>query len=640
MIRFIDATVLALTKLRTHKIRTAITVIIPSLLFGILFAVLIMSEGVFNSFSNFNKEGYGSRFIIGANPIPFDDYKLMQDKTIITRAKEIYRKAVADKKAAAQKLGVPYDESSEIPPIFNYTGKIEDEYLSTGSPYAIQALKENIAQNKVPDMEILEKITAGYKTKGIYTIEAKANYLNEGSLTYMKDGKESFINTNNIQPVNDYSVSSIELIFKQFSGFSVMSKEITDTFLLPEKYQVSPTNPDSIPVIVSYSVAEKMLNLLVVKDATPKQQLDRISEIQQKAGTINFTTCYRNNISKQQIDQAVAVAAEIDENKNNKDYQKPSLIYQLPAEDSCAAASIKTDTRSSEEKAIALKTKQFNKQFGVVDEPEQQKIYFHIVGLSPNQPDFSQTVSAFSLFQSIFGTSSTYALQVPGDQYDRLPSAEKYNKILSDINAVFVYNKTYAVEFNSANDATDFINKYNCDQYETCQENNKLFSLYAYGSNSIALDSIKTTFLKAFAIATLVIVIIAAIIMSGTLGRLVADGRRETAVFRAIGFKRIDIASIYITYIFVISLIIIATSALIGFTASYVIDFLYWQDFTVQSLLIFGASDINRQFHFISIDLIKLTLVLAAIVTSGLISTILPLIRNLRRNPIKDMRDE
>lgn len=639
MIRFIDAATLALTKLRTHKIRTAITIIIPSILFGALFAILIVSEGAFQSISNFNQEGYGSRFMVGTSTIGYDDYSILQNPDVIARAKEIYKETIATKKVAAKQIGIIYEETSEEQPVINYSEKVGDEFLSMTAPSAVQAYKEYKSSQTKIDLDYLKNLAKPYSPIGYYSAVTKTP--KSGNITLMKDGKESFsIKTEDYNSATDYL--SVEAMISQSNGFTVVDHELSDTFMLPNSGQKAPS-PNAVPVIMTYHAAEGMLNLPAIKNAGGKDQLDRIEEIQSKADSITFSVCYRNSASRQLIDQTIAVNAEIEKNKDNKEYQAPSVIYQLPADDSCAAPTIKSDTRSAEQKSIEAKYKQFNEQFGIFNEPDQQKIEFYVVGLMPNGPDYSsQAITAATILQSLVGSSTNYGLVVPGNLYDNLSSVARYEEIFAKSDGISSYSQVdnYVVEFGSAAEASKFISEKNCNDMEKCQSAGTPFFLFGYGSNSIALDGIKTGFLNVFSIAVIVVVVIAAIIMSGTLGRMVADGRRETAVFRAIGFKRIDIASIYITYIIIISVFVTITAFVIGAAAAYALDYVYWQEFTVQSLLAFGTSDMTRQFHFFKLNYIIIAMIVSSILGSGLISAILPLARNIRRNPIKDMRDE
>ena len=64
MIRFIDAVVLAQTKLRTHKIRTGLTLGVAGILFGLILAVIFVAQGTFESVDRFDEEGLADRSVV------------------------------------------------------------------------------------------------------------------------------------------------------------------------------------------------------------------------------------------------------------------------------------------------------------------------------------------------------------------------------------------------------------------------------------------------------------------------------------------------------------------------------------------------------------------------------------------------
>lgn len=330
MIKLIDATTLALTKLRTHKIRTAITVLIPSILFGVLFAILITSEGAFDSIAKFNKEGYGSHFFVKAEPVFLDEYSFMQNPEIIARAKQIYKETIASKKTVAKEIGIIFEESSEENPVINYSGKADEEFLSSTAPSAIQAYAEYKESHNNLDANKLKDVSSPYHPIGIYTITPKMP--KNGSITYMKDGKENFALTNTTESKDNYypSYSTVSAIVTAFNGFTVVDNELANPFMLKNN-PVVPTDENSIPIIIAYNVAEDLLNLPKLDNkASQSDQLNRVKDIQDKASSINFSICYRNAISNQLISETIATASEIEKNKTNKNYVAPTLIYELP----------------------------------------------------------------------------------------------------------------------------------------------------------------------------------------------------------------------------------------------------------------------------------------------------------------------
>lgn len=79
------------------------------------------------------------------------------------------------------------------------------------------------------------------------------------------------------------------------------------------------------------------------------------------------------------------------------------------------------------------------------------------------------------------------------------------------------------------------------------------------------------------------------------------------------------------------------TAGLIG---AGVIDALYSADFSTAARYIIMPRDLNTTFQLFAFDPRIIVLAAASIVAAALIGSILPLARNTRRNPMKDMRDE
>ncbi|HYH75450.1 MAG TPA: ABC transporter permease, partial [Candidatus Saccharimonadales bacterium] len=210
----------------------------------------------------------------------------------------------------------------------------------------------------------------------------------------------------------------------------------------------------------------------------------------------------------------------------------------------------------------------------------------------------------------------------------------------------------YYSEFATADRARDFIKQEGCapdfsqmtgpgdNPYEDCEKQDQLFMLDAYGSNSLGLDSAKRGFSKFFSIAGLVVAAIACIIMMGTVGKMIADSRRETAVFRAIGAKKLDIAQIYILYTIFVSVLIVAFAVLLGFIGALLASAQWSQEITIQALLAYNSQDLDKAFKLYSFYGPDMLYLLGIAVTAGLLSALFPLIRNLRRNPMRDMRDD
>lgn len=150
----------------------------------------------------------------------------------------------------------------------------------------------------------------------------------------------------------------------------------------------------------------------------------------------------------------------------------------------------------------------------------------------------------------------------------------------------------------------------------------------------------KKGFGKVFGIAAAVVAALAALIMMGTVGRIIADSRRETAVFRAIGAKRLDIAEIYLTYVILLAALVFAVSLILALILSSYLNHRYSESVTIDALLAFNVSDLTQKITLLHVYAKDLLYVLALIMGGALAAALFPILNNVRRNPIRDMRDE
>ncbi len=632
MIRLSDAIVIAATKLRTHRIRTTITIILSSLLFAALIAAIIITTGVTKSVAVFNNQGLNNRYLVWAqadNPL-FGG--VLSTKEFITLAQQKGKDLIIAKQAEAKKLGIDYNAGNE--PSATLTESMSGQnsvHVNFQSYAAIEAMQEYVKQHPSPDLNELKQAAANYHPIGFYSSIMAG--LSNGNMSIMSNGSENFT------PTDDQRVS---LLFPGQTSLMVDDSHLTQPFILPG----TTTNGSNIPLIVSYSTAEGLLGLpKLPSNASTKDHYDRIQQVYRQTtnNAVTVTTCYRNSVSQQQIDQAISQADEIARNKSNKDYQKPSLIYGLPAANSCNKATIISDKRTAAEKKTQAAQDQFDATFGQVVVPVQQKLTFQVVGLSPSTSNSNTTFS--DLLSSIVGSSLTDGSDViPADLLDKMSTATSVKSTLlaDNSNPLAVANPNYYVEFSNANDARRFITDKSCTtrMEGTCASPGRLFQLTASGNNSIALQDLQQKIASVLGLATIGVVVLAVIIMTSMIGRTVADGRRETAVFRALGAKRSDIVAIYAVYTLCLIILIAIISLAVGLGAAYGLDAYYGQDATLQAKLLFDAVNTNLTFRFFSINIALLGVVVVIIVISGLFSMVIPTLRNIRRNPIQDMREE
>lgn len=650
MIRLTDAALLAYTKLRARKVRLIVTVVISSLLFGVLALGSFVFRGVVNSTESFAQEGFGKRYILSAESS--GGGRFSDDKTVLERAIALQKNEIARKKIEAKRIGIEYDATTERL-VYQDTGgpSGKEKYLDQTHPLAVKAINEYLIAHPEPGLSELQKLSAPYGAKNFYESRYIAGDTGSSKLKVLKDGKESF-EENNQQKFNPFSQGLDSFT----SSWSLLSADLLKTFTLDGT--VPEVSKDGVlPIVVPYSAVEQLLKLKPLPaSASANARLERLKEVRARAGSVEFGVCSRNASSTDLINQALTSKRELEQNKGNKNYEKPSLIYDTPTEP-CGAARIIRDIRTNDEKVMAAKWDSFRQLFGQ-EVPAQSILRFRVVGVAPDPPGFN---AAF-----LDGLISSILTSNIGVNWYTPLEARKANPVLQNLFPDQQSNgraNSFYVELPTAESAKQMLDGASCDlsalsgipgpnsegpppaaqitgQVDDCAKNGKPFYLLPYGSSSLAINELQKVFGKVFKIAALVVTVIAAIILMGTLGRIIADARRETAVFRAIGAKRLDIAQVYITYALVIALMIGLCAILSGFGLSQIAQSKWGAEFTIKALVAYNARDLTRQFHLYAWSSHDLLYIMLAAVSAGLISTILPLLRNLRRNPIRDMRDE
>jgi len=639
MIRLRDASVLAYTKLRLHRIRTGITVGIAGLLFGLLLVIVLVSQGVFNSLDSFGNTGLNNRYIVALLPTPssasFDVYAHLEDKTFIAEVEAEHAATVARKQAAAKKYNVSYDAKTEdpLPVIADPTTKKKSvsEAAVHDSPI-VAAVVAKRAQKNQKQFSVDEYIKRYSSAKPMGTANPVGP--RDGALTYMKDGKE----------LREHDKPQPDMAFEQEPdpSLSVLNGSLAKPFVTT-KFDPS---KGEIPAVIPYKQAEKLLGLKPLPAATAAQaKYDRLAKVRRDVGQVTAAFCYRNAASQNLLNIATSQAAEMKQNKNNRDYVSPAVLYKLPSLASCAAPKIVSDKRTETEKKADENRVLFEKEVGTyAGEPKQQKIVVRGVGISSDfdmasSSSIGQMVTALMSMPLVYG-----AWVVPDDLLASTPAQARPS-------AVFGAEATqpkgeagqlaqYLVEFADKNEARRLLDSQGFFGGGGMMNDGQEVFAMPFGSSSLIYDELKR-WLSTIIMWTLIAVgAIASIVLTAVIGRTIADGRRESAVFRAIGARRLDIASIYGVYAFFLSLRIVVFAFVVGAALTLLVELLYWQDATLAARLAYAASDTSAEFHFFGLNSWYVLAIAGTIIAAALLASLIPILRNARRNPIQDMRDE
>lgn len=635
MIRSTDVLVLAYTKLRARKIRTSVTVAIAGLLFGFLVLIVIVAQGVLDSATRFSSEGLNSRYIIDVartDNKAFNIYDNLTNPDVVRRVETEHAAHVAKKQAAARKYGIEYDARNEDPSpiVIDQETKekiVSDKYLDSSS---VAAVAEALEAEQYKPFDVSAYIDP-YKTAKIIG-EHRVLHQFENTLRFMKDGKEASLSSSSevdrsMSPGDDDNKS-----------LTVLDSSVAEPFISNRTYDPA---SGEIPAIIPYSDAEKLLGLKKLEPSvSTQQQLDRIQEVRRRVGEITAKFCYRNSASQALVTQAINQQKEIVDNRNNPDYVKPTLLYAVPSSANCGAVVVQSDSRTSIEKKQADNQKNYEKEIGTyIGEPEQHKVIVRGVGVSSDLGfEGEVSFSVAQIIKGIFSSSLGYQTwNIPSALLAKVPESSRPAAVFepsSDTKTPFSI-EAYLVEFTDKAEARELLSKAGF-----FGANNGSVYAAPFGSSSLVVDEMRSWFETALLWIVGVVSLVAIIILSGMIGRTIADGRKESAVFRAIGARRGDIARIYSTYTLLLSLRIVLFAAFFGIVSALALNMMLWHDATIGAQLAFGASNPKLEFHFIGFGSWYLPVIVAVIIGVGLLAMVIPLLRNSRRSPINDMRDD
>lgn len=637
MIRPLDTITLAITKLRTRRVRLAFTILISGLLFGLLLAIILISSGILRSLDSFGEEGVGEKYIVATSSNASQDYEFFNiesNNTIVARAEQLHGERIAAKKLEATRLGIEFNPADDpVPTVFDKDmGKKIINYDFAESPSVVQAIQEYRAASETPFS--IDSYTQKYGVKHQLT---ELNVQPElGTLVPMTNGKEDAI-VNTQASHSSQQFQSAEAYNSSFNSLTVADDVLSMPYATK---QFDPKEASAIPVVIGYAYAEKSLGFKKLPTtASPSEKIERIRQVRAKSTTMQIDFCYRNDESLALLNQAMAQQEEIEKDKDDKNYRAPSVVYKMPAENTCGPVEIASDARTADERTLAQKNEEFAKTFDSAQDPVQHKLKFEVVGLTPS-PSLSDTWSLADGLSLLLSAAAITHWQIPASYFVQLPAELKPVAVFgaaataTDISKVpKTASDAYITEFASLDSAKTYLNDNSC--FGNCE-----VSASPYGTNTLIMDDVRSTLETMLLWVTGIISLIAIIILGSMIGRTIADGRKETAVFRAIGAKRIDIVAIYSCYTILLSLRIIIFVALLGIGLAFMANYWLSPSVTPQALTAFSAQDLSKQFVLIGFDSPYLLYIPLIIVGISLIAMLPPLLMSLRRNPINDMRQE
>lgn len=637
MIKISDTNKLVFAKFHGHKIRTIFTTLMLGLILGGLVAGSIISTGVINTVKKYNAESLSGRYFVSVDRYnstreAYNNVFARMSGDLLFDAKNRFNNLVEQKKAYAKQLGIQYDEEYDMekPYTTDYNNVEALNVFMYENKIVRDVLVDNLYQENVEAYDYSALLDEKAEQHGvIQKIATNINMENNGSkLTAWRDGVESFEN-------NASSFNHAEKEYLINENYTTISGDLLRSFIF-ENNTWSPEN-HTIPVVLSQLHVEDLLGIR--EDDYDKTNIGEIikryEDVRERAVGLRYTMCYRNSASIKLISR---VGQQKEEEKyyasKGIKYNAPSLVYDYPDPKSCAAPVLVKDNRSWYEKNMDEKQQKFDERFGLYEAPESYNLEFEVVGMIPSR--------GIDLNTSMFGVFVDLASFDLDDQYVLNDYAGQDNYFQKDENErkydIALYgsarNDYVSYEFSSVEDANAFM-----DDVMSSFEDEPPFNLgFSSINKSAAIDDIRNFINNIVFIAIIIFAVIEVIVIWLSVGRTIADSRKETAIMRALGFKRLEICQVYVLFTFVQLLFIVAFAAIVAASCVAIVSNMFGADFVDFVKYVFYARG-DVEVSFIGVDVMQVVVICCSLLV-GFVGIIFPLVRNIRRNPVNDLRSE
>ncbi len=271
---------------------------------------------------------------------------------------------------------------------------------------------------------------------------------------------------------------------------------------------------------------------------------------------------------------------------------------------------------------------------------EDNIIKFQVIGIIPLQHQISNTASNINeLFTDIINVRYYSGALIPILKFKNSDNYNKYKNIFFNEeykNDIFIKSgiNTNIIAFKTIDAAKSFLNNNSCNPHEDCDK--EWFS-EIFGLNYLLIIDLSEKIEKiTFFLIIISTIIIFAIVFLITM-KMMLESRKESAIFRAIGAKKIDILKIYISYTIIFITRVIVFSILFTLFEILLVKNQLARDQIIDFISKNGFP--NDSFSIVSFEPIIISILISLFLV-GIIATIPMSLYNIHRNIISDIKDE
>jgi hypothetical protein len=598
--KFIDAYILARTKRKTRRIRTALVIVVSSLLFALLFGLAFVAQGMIGAGKQVGDVGFNSRNLTTVIPIGGDggaDYQ-----RLLTEVED-----QMNAELTARKIKV----TDEI--------KRDTSYATERDRRVAKKFGENLAaalKQVESRLHTMGKPTAVYHFTPVplsqfaqYQPDLTIDPLVEQLKKEQKGG-------------GDIAKGGYNPYGENIEFFSA-EKDMFRTQIAPGQTFGWRTG-DPYPLIVSYGYLEKLGNRPLA-NLPPAERNQGYKELLDQFKGKELTYCYRNTTAVNQLHSVFAYNKLVEFDKDTG--TKPLDIPVCAGFDQALLKKhdIISDTDPTGTKPLFPPP--------VTPAPQTTHIHFKIVGFVPASQEFG---SADIITQVLTSIGALPTGPNPGVIPAEVVSADPLLKEITQGDAGFNYS-TMFVDFENRADQKQFVAK-GCAGFD-CSGKDALM-IAPFGNISAALEGLFQFVSKVLSIAALVIMIIAGLMIMFTISKVIADSTKEIAVFRSLGARRRDIAQIYYTYGFMLAGSALVLAVVLAAAGAYLLTFLY-DDKIAQALIqATGAFNSDITVVLVGINVVWVAGIVGALFLAAALGIAIPVLASIRRKLITILREE
>lgn len=605
--KFVDAYILAATKRKTRRIRTALVVIVSSLLFAVLFFLAFAAQGLVQSAKQVEDVGFNGRNLVSIMPSTMG----FQDKGIDPSAKQKEIEAQMDAELKARKIKVTTELKQEDPSYSMEMGRRMSKFFSD---------IQDQDNKRVED----QALTLGKPVALYHFLSMPIDATNFG---YQPD------------PAKDPLVE--ELVQKEETGvaspnsFKVGNGEVSyhmvEADMLASQLQPGQSfawqEGQAYPVVISYNYMEKLAGKSFA-NVDSRVKVDGYRKLMKEFAGKELTYCYRNPTAQSRLQLVVAYNKTARTDKDNK--TNPLDIPVCGGFDEALLKKLKIVQEEDKDKPKPA--------FPAPAEPAPltKQVQLKIVGFVPAVTPYGQDI----VTQAVSGLATLPVYS----QNPIIFSSEVVNtdpllkSLITPSDGGFSYQQVNLfADFATRDQQKAFIAQ-SCKGDECTKGERPIIS--SFGNVSVALEDIFKTITKFVLLGVLVIMIIAGLMIMFTISKVIADSTKEIAVFRALGARRRDIAHIYYTYGTMLTVSAAVLAIILATVGALVVTNMYGERIAMALVHGIGAYNIDVHVTLFGVRPAWLLLIAAAMALAALIGIGIPLLTSLRRKLITILREE